>query len=461
MIGMAPRFVKNTCYNGRAARLVAKPAVGSAQFHPRLLSRRDMSIAEAPPVEKLLSRLSAPMTAALTETIRAARRRDISLYLVGGSVRDLLLERSHLDIDLAVEGDAVSLAEEVATAVGARMAVHRRFGTASLRGPDIGLDLAQTRDECYERPGALPSVRPAAIAQDLARRDFAVNALALGLAGAQAGRLLDPYDGQRDLAARRLRVLHERSFQDDATRILRGLRYEGRLGFRFEAATQRLVGRDLSYLDTISGLRLRRELLAILAEERPERILARAQALGVLPALHPALSFDRRRAVAFAAARRRPLAPLPEVYLCLLTAGAGPDQVEGAILRLALHGVWERALRDALRLREEVSRLAVPNLRPSQVVAVLEPLSAAAIAAHTLLEPPGIVRRRLRRYLEDWRYRRPALRGRDLQALGVIPGPSMGQMLARLHVARLDGEVQRREDEVKLVRAWQSGGLPS
>ena len=427
-----------------------------------------MSIAEAPLVEKLLSRLSAPMAAALTETINAARRRDLPLYLVGGSVRDLLLERSHLDIDLTVEGDAASLAEEVATAVGARLTVHRRFGTASLRLPagqagglDIGLDLAQTRDERYDRPGALPSVRPAAIAQDLARRDFTVNALALGLAGAQAGRLLDPCDGQRDLAARRLRVLHERSFQDDATRILRGLRYEGRLGFRFEAATQRLLCRDLFYLGTISGPRLRRELLAILAEERPERILARAQALGVLPALHPALSFDRRRAVAFAAARRRPLAPLPEVYLCLLAAGAASDQVEGALLRLALHGPWERALRDALRLQAEASRLAAPGLRPSQMVVILEPLSAAAIAAHAVLAPPGIARRRLRRYLEDWRYRRPALRGRDLQALGVAPGPAMGQMLARLRVARLDGEVRRREDEVKLVRAWQSAGTRS
>jgi tRNA nucleotidyltransferase (CCA-adding enzyme) len=420
-----------------------------------------MSIPKAPLVEKLLSRLSAPMAALLTETVKAARRRGLSLYLVGGSVRDLLLERSHLDVDLAVEGDAASLAEELAAAVGARLAVHRRFGTASLRGPHVALDLAQTRDEHYDRPGALPSVRPATIAQDLARRDFTVNALALGLTGEQTGLLLDPYDGQRDLAARRLRVLHDRSFQDDATRILRGLRYEGRLAFRLEPATQRLLCRDLSYLDTISGARLRRELLAILAEDCPERILGRAQALGVLPALHPALSFDRRRAAAFAGARARPLAPLPEVYLCLLAAKATPAQVEGALLRLALHGAWERALRDALRLRQEALRLAAPGLRPSEVVAALDPFNAAAIAAHALLEPPGIVQRRLRRYLEHWRYRRSALRGQDLQALGVAPGPAMGQMLARLRAARLDGQARGREDEVMLVRAWQSAGTPS
>ena len=415
---------------------------------------------EAPLIEKLLSRLSAPMAAILAETVKTARRRRLSLYLVGGGVRDLLLDRPHLDVDLAVEGDAASLAEEVAAEVGARLAVHRPFGTASLRGLDIGLDLAQTRDEHYDRPGTLPSVRPATIAQDLARRDFTINALALGLAGEQAGRLLDPHDGQRDLVARRLRVLHGRSFQDDATRILRGLRYEGRLGFRLEPATQRLLCRDLSYLDTISGARLRRELLAILAEDCPERILGRAQALGVLLALHPVLSFDRRRAAAFATARRRPLAPLPEVYLCLLAAKGTPNQVEGALLRLALHGAWERALRDSLRLRQEASRLAVPGLRPSTVVAALEGFSAAAIAAHALLEPPGVERRRLRQYLEHWRYRRPALRGQDLQALGIAPGPAMGQILARLRAARLDGEARRREDEVRLVRAWLSTGIP-
>ena len=255
-------------------------------------------------------------------------------------------------------------------------------------------------------------------------------------------------------------MLHERSFQDDATRILRGLRYEGRLGFQLHPGTLRLLGRDLSYLDTISGARLRRELLAILAEDCPERILARAQALGVLPALHPALSFDRRRAAAFVAARGRPIAPLSEVYLCLLAAGATPAQVESAVLRLALHGAWERALRDGVRLREEASQLEAPDLRPSQVVAILEPFSAAAVCAHALLEPPGSVQRRLWRYLEHWRYRRAALHGRDLLALGVAPGPVMGQMLARLRAARLDGAARGREDEVMLVQGWLAAGLP-
>ena len=414
-----------------------------------------MSTSEPALVDRLRSRLSPAIAGAVAEAVTAAGASGLSLYLVGGSVRDLLLERPHLDVDLVVEGDAAALAQRVAAAVGARLVVHRRFGTASLRGPEIRLDLARARGEHYVRPGALPSVRPSTVAHDLARRDFSVNAMALGLSGEHAGRLLDPHGGRRDLTARRLRILHDRSFQDDATRMLRGLRYEGRLGFRFEAGTRRLLTRDLAYLGTISGPRLRREILAILAEERPERALVRAQALGVLAAVHPALSFDRRRAVAFAAARRLPLASLIEVCFCLLTCEATPAAVEGLVHRLALHGPLERALRDALRLRQEMQRLAEPGLPPSQGVAILKPFSPAAVAAVALLEPRGVIRTRLRRYLERWRYERPLLRGRDLEALGVTPSPVMGQMLARLRVARLDGKARSREDEVEMVRAWQ------
>ena len=420
-----------------------------------------MSIQETTLVAKLLSRLSGPMASAVADTIKVARRRGLSLYLVGGGVRDLVLERSHLDVDLAVEGDAASLAEEVAVAVEARLAVHQRFGTASLRGPDISLDLAQTRDEHYERSGALPSVRPAAIAQDLARRDFTVNALALGLAGEKAGHLLDPHGGQRDLAARRLRVLHERSFQDDATRMLRGLRYEGRLNFRLDSGTQRLLCRDLSYLDTISGARLRRELLAILAEDCPERILVRAQALGVLSALHPALSFDRRRAAAFVAARDRPL---------------------GAFVRDIPLSADRRRHADPRRGRGPRSR---PARRVGARPARWRPPARGGVAvggARPAAEPGGgrlgaVQRRRRERRRaagssghrakaaatvpEHWRYRRSALRGRDLLALDVAPGPAMGRMLARLRVARLDGEARGREDEVTLVRAWLSKDITS
>ncbi len=288
-----------------------------------------------PLLELLFSRLKQAERRALTLAISEADARAESLYLVGGSVRDLLLGRPQLDLDLALEGDALRLAERLASALSARATLHRRFGTAVLRGPDFALDLACTRSETYHRPGALPTVRPATISQDLARRDFTVNAVALCLSGPAAEQLLDPHGGRLDLERRRLRVLHSRSFQDDATRILRGLRYEARLGFRLDRGTLALVRRDLSYLDTISGARLRRELLALCDVEQCKIALARAQALGILRAIHPALSWDGRRHLALQRLRDWQWAS-EEAYLCLLAAAAGPGERGGLLDRLAL-----------------------------------------------------------------------------------------------------------------------------
>jgi len=198
----------------------------------------------------LRGRLSAPDRAVLDAAIRLAEGRAVALYLVGGSVRDLLLEREQLDLDIAVAGDAIDLAQALAAAADGRVAVHPSFGTASVKGPFFSVDLAQTRAEEYPHPGALPVVRPASLEEDLARRDFTVNAMALRLTRPQAGRLVDPHAGRQDLERRAIRVLHDGSFRDDATRMLRAVRYEGRLSFRLEDGTARLLDRDRRYLDT-------------------------------------------------------------------------------------------------------------------------------------------------------------------------------------------------------------------
>ncbi len=217
----------------------------------------------------------------------------VPLYLVGGPLRDLLLDRPLIDIDIAVEGDAMALATELATLVtkqktprSARpkpppsvraepveaaaattpapgVVTHPRFGTATVRIPGHHIDLVTARSETYARPGALPTVRPATIEEDLLRRDFTINALALRLSSPRRGEIIDPTGGRRDLDARLIRVLHEHSFQDDATRILRGFRYATRLGFEIEPETLACIDRDLRYLDTISGARLHHEFARI------------------------------------------------------------------------------------------------------------------------------------------------------------------------------------------------------
>ena len=249
------------------------------------------------------------------------------LYLVGGAVRDLLLGRPNVDFDLVVEGDAPRLARQLAkkerldgenSKVGERVTVHRQFGTAKFSRGGLNIDLITARSETYARPGALPTVQPGTIRDDLLRRDFSINAMAIDLSPASFGQLLDHHGGRSDLEQERVvRILHERSFIDDATRILRALRYEQRLGLNLERNTERLLCEHKSMLDTISGDRIRHELELILKEDRPEQILKRAQALGVLQQLDPSLRGNGWLAQRFRQARREAMAD-PTLYLLLL-----------------------------------------------------------------------------------------------------------------------------------------------
>src|SRR5207244_1379788 len=163
------------------------------------------------------------------------------VYLVGGAVRDLLRRVESVDLDLAVEGDAHLAAGTVAERLGGEVVLHDRFGTATVKAPDLTVDLAATRRETYAHPGALPDVEPATLADDLIRRDFTINAMAAGLSGDDLGRLHDPHGGQADLEAGVIRILHPDSFVDDPTRLLRAVRYEGRLGVRLVPGTERVA----------------------------------------------------------------------------------------------------------------------------------------------------------------------------------------------------------------------------
>ena len=387
----------------------------------------------------------------LDSAVRLATRRGLALYLVGGSVRDLLLDRPQVDLDLAAEGDAIALAKELAQAKESRVVVHAGFGTASVGGDAFRLDFAQTRAESYSRPGALPSVRPASIDADLGRRDFTVNAMALRLTSPNAGELLDPHDGGRDLERRLIRVLHDASFRDDATRMLRAVRYEGRLGFRIERHTAELLQRDLSYLATISGARLRRELFAMLCEARPRDLLLRCQELGLLAALHPSLRLDEEGEAAFRRAEDERPAPWDELCLCLLCWGSSEREMESLVVRLSLAKRHERALRDTGRLTALLPALSEAQVAPSRLVEILEPLSAAAVRALALRTAEGLASERAVHYLREWRQVRPFLQAQSLRRLGLEPGPELGDLLRRLRSARLDGLTRSREDELALL----------
>ena len=424
-------------------------------------------------IGKLRAELPAGAQTLLDSLLRLAEQRKLPVYLVGGPLRDLLLDRQSLDLDIAVEGDAMTLARELADRTGGRAVTHRAFLTATVHIPGFHLDLITARSETYARPGALPTVKPAAIHEDLRRRDFTINALAVRLNGPDAGEILDPTGGLADLDARLIRVLHERSFQDDATRILRAFRYAVRLGFRIEPETLAWLKRDIRYLDAISGARLHHEFARILAEETPEGTLCRSHEAGVLAAIHPALRFEREHAAPFAHLRVLTPTGARAAYWPAVAWRLTEREAADVARRLALTRP-QRAAVEAMPALERLSSpqssvaqgpspepsLSDPHLKRSAIAEMLSPFPLPALWALAALAADPKVHDYLLDYLTKARLERPRLSGDDLLALGIPRGPQLGEILSRLRAAKLDGEVRSKSDEIRLVeQAVRSGGF--
>ena len=375
------------------------------------------------------------------------------LYLVGGVVRDLLLGGSNLDIDLVVEGDAIALGQRLAESTGGKITTHSRFGTAKLKWDRWTLDMSTARSETYARPGALPTVKPGSLARDLFRRDFTINAIAVELIPGHWGQLVDFYGGLHDLKQKQIRILHENSFIDDATRIWRAIRYEQRLDFNLEANTLRLLKRDASRLNTISGDRIRRELELVLKEAMPEKVLNRADKLGALSKLHPRLKGNGWLAKRFQAARQfnQPESTSMASYLTLLTYPLTASEIENLISYLHLPKPLAQTLRDSASLKAKLKLLAKPDLRPSRVHELLHGYSTTAIAANSLATDSPVVHQHIQLFLTRLRYVKPATTGEDLKKLGVPAGPRIKEILQKLLEARLDRRIKSKKEEEELV----------
>jgi tRNA nucleotidyltransferase (CCA-adding enzyme) len=404
-----------------------------------------------------------PVLAALRRIAASGPR----IFLVGGVVREALRTREPIttpDLDVVVEGDAGRVARALAEAVGAApgrgLVEHARFMTASVTtAAGARVDVATARSERYEAPGALPRVLPAAIGQDLGRRDFTVNAMAVDL-GAEAFDVLDPYGGRWALARRRLRVLHPLSFVEDPTRIFRAARYATRLGFALDDWTTRALRLGLARAPypALSGQRLQAELALIAREVRPGAALAWLGGAGAFRLLAPGYRWTAaargaagRLADTLDWARRAGLAPEPvELVLVAVLAGQRPGVPAAALDRLALQGEprsrIERALAGGFP-PPGTGRPPSERARPWRGRSDLELASA-------MLLGDAATRREVAWFVAEARAVRPALRGDDVTALGVPPGPEVARVLSALRDARLDGTVVEQDDERALVRNW-------
>jgi tRNA nucleotidyltransferase (CCA-adding enzyme) len=407
------------------------------------------------------------------ELLELGRERG-DIALVGGSVRDLLLGRSPRELDVVVGEPPAALAEELAGRLRASApdapgapseTLHERFGTAIVQLGAVRVDIAMRRTESYPAPGALPEVRPGTVAEDLLRRDFTVNAIALPLGGPRRGELQGAENALEDLRARRLRVLHERSFIDDPTRLMRLARYRARLGFTVEAHTAELACAAVAGGATasVSRPRLGTELRLTLAEPDAIAALDALAELGVLAALHPRLVLDRElalRALALLPPDGRPPALLLSALLLAPAGDEGPDA--GAQARLEMLALLDsleftaperdgavRAALEAPHMRAAIERAE----RPSELQRALAREAPEAIALAGALDQPGDGGRaqaRAAEWLSRLRHVRLAIGGDDLLAAGVPAGPQIGQRLAAALALRLDGELaEGREAELR------------
>ena len=385
---------------------------------------------------------------------RRATQESLPVYLVGGPVRDAVLDVPANDLDFVLIGDAPTLASDLAEELGGQVTVHPRFGTATVEIEGDRIDIVTARKEVYSFPGSLPEVSASSLEDDLARRDFSINAMALPLSG-DSPEVIDPHGGLEGLAYRRVATLHPGSFTDDPSRMLRAVRYEQRLGLQISDTTlsemqSALAGR---HADAVSGDRWRQEFQKIFEEPQAFKMLIRAIGLGILAAIHPALSDSRPLAIL---AGEGGLASSD--FLAALAMPLSAADGEGVSSRLNLPTDWARVVRDTIVLQGILPEITGPSVSPSKVCSALEKLDADAIAAAARLSLDIQLAFRLRRYLDVWRLVSPVLTGDDLLAMGVPPGSDVGEVLRELNSAKLDGLVGGEDEERALVNQIISRG---
>jgi tRNA nucleotidyltransferase (CCA-adding enzyme) len=393
------------------------------------------------------------------ELAALARERD-DVELVGGALRDLLLEREPRELDVVLGGGAIEFARALAQRLGGDLRTHERFGTALVRCGAVRIDVATRRAESYPRPGALPDVRPGSADEDLARRDFTVNAIALALGGPRRGELRAAPHALEDLERRLLRVLHAGSFIDDPTRILRLHRYAARLDFAPERQTQEWASQALAggALATVSPARIGAELRLALAEPDPLATLVQLRRGGVLERLGQPLALTLQPEVLTAALEALPAeGDRVLTALAALLLGARRDALRSLLDAWELPAAERDVVVEAATRAAELARALAGAERDSQVHAVLAPVALETVAlvvgvAESSLEPA-----RARRFLSALRHVRLQIGGEDLLAAGMTRGPQVGSALRHALACKLDGELgPAREDELAAALAAEA-----
>ena len=407
----------------------------------------------------------------LREFGRVGDELNCPVYAVGGFVRDLLLRNHNLDVDIVVEGDGIRFAEYFAKGHPCKIRINRRFGTAALRLMDkLKVDIATARLEYYDSPAALPTVELSSIKRDLYRRDFTINTLAIKLNLEQFGELVDFFGAQRDIKEKVIRVLHNLSFVEDPTRVLRAIRFEQRFGFQLGKQTQNLIKNavKMGFLDRLSGRRIFTELVLIFNEEDPIPILLRMRELDLLKSIHIKIPWEKETENLLETIKNviswYDLLFLEEecenwrVYFYGLMDSLAEGEVLDICQRLSFSEKNREKIRSGRReaeetLREMARRLdSKRRIRRSEIYELLEPISTEVKLFMMAKTTKKETKQWISLFFTTLRGQKPLLKGRDLIRLGVRPGPIMKKILADLLKVRLDRRIKTRDDELDYVK---------
>ncbi|MBI4974484.1 MAG: CCA tRNA nucleotidyltransferase [Candidatus Omnitrophica bacterium] len=425
---------------------------------------------------ELVSNLSKKMASVFPRSImgllrhigRLANRYGYSAFVVGGPVRDLILGVRNLDLDIVIEGDAIAFGRRLSEELKVSLIVHRRFGTATIIAKDkLKIDLATARKEIYEAPGALPTVEFSSLKNDLIRRDFTINAMAVSLNKESFGQLVDFFGGESDLFAGRIRVMHNGSFIDDPTRIFRAIRFEQRFGFAIDRHTEKLILNAIEedMFDHVEPQRIRDEIISILKEKEPIRALRRMAELDEFKFLHPKIRLDQKMNKFYSAIdeaclwyesltfKKRPI----EKWLMYLMANLEPLSYKETV-DLCSKFVFKRGERLRILSYKKCARKAIgllsvkKKIRPSRIYSILSPLSYEVILSLMARSNSGLAGTRIKDFLERHNRVRIGIRGWTLKRLGLKPGPDFKKILGKVLYKKIDGALKTKSDELEYVK---------
>jgi len=418
-------------------------------------------------MRKYFKKLPRELRAVISQVSKVSQETQMPAYLVGGCLRDLILQVKNLDLDIAIEGNGIIFAQNLAQKLKSRLKAHERFGTATLILSDrLKVDIATTRQEKYPYSAALPVVSPGSLEEDLKRRDFTINAMALSLAVDKEQKIIDPFGGQDDLASGRIRILHNLSFKDDPTRILRAIRFSQRLDFKIEPKTLALLKEAISngLLDKVNPHRMRDELILMLKELNPFRPIKALSDLGALSFISTKLKIGKSTRGLFKSIAketawfvrnfpaRRQLDTWLVYFVALLETLTWPE-IKMIIYRLGLRKGEEKRVTSYYQERDKlISSLSKKQVLPEQIFSLLEPLSYETIILVRATTPNKNFKKYLLDFFEIYNGMRLCVSGNDLGGLGILPGPGYQKIFAKVLAAKLSGQVKNRQTELALIR---------